>query len=79
MAELPSFSPPASKNTIEYRTSPLREARMRPKLKAAPVYILWIAIISLWWHQFYVIPMLLPSSYHVHRFSVVFKHMKYQP
>ena len=39
MAELPSFSPSASESTIEYRTSPLRQARMRPKLKAAPVYI----------------------------------------
>ena len=39
MAELPSFSPPAWESTIEYRTSPLRQARMRPKRKAAPVYI----------------------------------------
>ena len=39
MAELPSFSPPASESTLQYRTSPLRQARMRPKLKAAPVYI----------------------------------------
>ena len=39
MAELPSSSPPASESTIEYRTSQLRQARMTPKLKAAPVYI----------------------------------------
>ena len=39
MAELPSFSPPASESTLQYRTSPPRQARMRPKLKAAPVYI----------------------------------------
>ena len=39
MAELPSFSPPASESTLQHRTSPLRQARMRPKLKAAPVYI----------------------------------------
>ena len=39
MAELPSFSPLASESTLQYRTSPLRQARMRPKLKAAPVYI----------------------------------------
>ena len=36
---LESFSPPAWESTIEYRTSPLRQARMKPKLKAAPVYI----------------------------------------
>ena len=47
MAELPSFLPPASESAIEYRTSPLRQARMRPKLKAAPMYIYSIAIISL--------------------------------
>ena len=39
MAELPSFSPPASESTLQHRTSPLRQARMRRKLKAAPVYI----------------------------------------
>ena len=39
MAEIPSFSPPAWESTVEYRTSPLRQACMRPKLKAAPVYI----------------------------------------
>ena len=39
MAELPSFSPPASESTLQYRTSPPRQARMRPKLKAAPVHI----------------------------------------
>ena len=39
MAELPSFSPPASESTLQYRTSPPRQARMRPKLKAAPVNI----------------------------------------
>ena len=39
MVELPSFSPPASESTLQYRTSPLRQARIRPKLKAAPVYI----------------------------------------
>ena len=39
MAELPSFSPPASESTLQYRTSPPRQARMRPKIKAAPVYI----------------------------------------
>ena len=39
MAELPSFSPPASESTLQYRTSPPRQARMRPKLKAAPMYI----------------------------------------
>ena len=38
MAELPSFSPPASESTLQYRTSPLRQAHMRPKLKAAPVH-----------------------------------------
>ena len=37
MAELPPFSPPASGSTMKYRTSPLRQAHMRPKLKAAPV------------------------------------------
>ena len=47
MAELSSFSPPASESPIEYRTSLLWQARMRPKLKAAPVYIKSIAIISL--------------------------------
>ena len=47
MAGLPSFSPPASESTIEYRTSPLRQAHMRPKLKAAPMYIYSIVIISL--------------------------------
>ena len=47
MAELPSFSPPASESTLQYRTSPLRQARMRPKLKAAPVYIYSISIIGL--------------------------------
>ena len=47
MAELPSFSPPASESTIEYRTSPLRLARIRPKLKSPPVNIYSIAIISL--------------------------------
>ena len=62
MAELPSFSPPASESTMEYRTSPLQQANMRPKLKAAPVYIYSVSIISLYWCQFYVIPMLLPSS-----------------
>ena len=39
MAEFPSFSPPASESTLQYRTSPLRQARIRPKLKAALVYI----------------------------------------
>ena len=39
MAELPSFWPPASESTLQYRTSPLRQTRMRPKLKAAPAYI----------------------------------------
>ena len=39
MAELPSFWPPASESTLQYRTSPLRQARMRPKFKAAPAYI----------------------------------------
>ena len=39
MAEIASFSPPAWESTVEYRTSPLRQACMRPKLKAAPVYI----------------------------------------
>ena len=47
MAELPSFSPPASESTIEYRTSPLQLARIRPKLKSPPVNIYSIAIISL--------------------------------
>ena len=47
LAELPSFSPPAMESIIEYRTSALRQARMRPKLKAAPVYIQSIAVISL--------------------------------
>ena len=47
MAELPSFSPPASESTLQYRTSPSRQARMRPKIKAAPVYIYSIAIIGL--------------------------------
>ena len=62
MAELPPFSPPASKSTLEYRTSPLWQAGMRPKLKAAPVYILSIAIISLWWYQFYVFSVLSLNS-----------------
>ena len=39
LAELLSFSPPASESTIEYRTSSLWQARTRPKLKAAPVYL----------------------------------------
>ena len=39
MAELSSFSPPASESTLQYRTSPPQQARMRSKLKAAPVYI----------------------------------------
>ena len=47
MEELPSFSPPASESTLQYRTSPLRQARMRQKLKAAPVYIYSISIIGL--------------------------------
>ena len=36
MAELPPFSPPASKSTVENKTSPLRQAGMRPKLKTSP-------------------------------------------
>ena len=47
MEELPSFSPPASESTLQYRTSPLRQARMKPKLKAGPVYIYSISIIGL--------------------------------
>ena len=47
MAELPSFSPPASESTLQYKTSPLRQAHMRPKLKAAPMYIYSILIIGL--------------------------------
>ena len=39
MAELPVFLPPTSESTIEYRTSPLRQACIRPKLKAACVHI----------------------------------------
>ena len=39
MAELLSFSPPASESTIEYRTSLPRQARMRPKPQTAPTYI----------------------------------------
>ena len=39
MAELLSFSRPTSESTPQCRTSPLRQARMRPKVKAAPVYI----------------------------------------
>ena len=34
MAELPSFSPPASESTLQYRTSPPRQARMRPKAQS---------------------------------------------
>ena len=48
MAELPSFPPPASESSMEYRTSPLQQANMRPKLKAAPVYIYSVSIISLY-------------------------------
>ena len=62
MAELPPFSPPASKSTLEYRTSPLWQASMRPKLKAAPVYILLIAIIRLGGYQFYVFSVLSLNS-----------------
>ena len=47
MAAPPSFSPPASESTIEYKKSPLPLAHLRPKLKAAQVYIYSIAIISL--------------------------------
>ena len=61
MAELPSFSPPASESTLQHRTSPLWQAHMRPKLKAAPVYIYSISIIGLKLYQVYVIPVLLPS------------------
>ena len=47
LVELPSLSPRTSKSTLEYRTtSPLRPAHMRPKLKAAPMYIQSIAIIE---------------------------------
>ena len=55
LAELPPFLPPTLESTIEYRTSPFRQARMRPNLKATLVYIESIAIISLLWYQFYVI------------------------
>ena len=72
LAELLSFSPSTSEITIEYRTSPLWQAHMRPKLKAAPVHIRSIAIVGLHWYKFYVIPMKLPSSW-CYKSSVHFK------